>query len=74
MVDGTFLNDRSDSKNMVEISHSIDSLNARADSVGRSMYHEIKNSTYRKFTVTARDSARVEKGELPTYINTDSHS
>lgn len=72
MVDGTFLNDRSDSKNMVEISHSIDSLNARADSVGRSMYHEIKNSTYRKFTVTARDSARVEKGELPTYINTDS--
>ena len=47
MVDGSFLSDRSDSKNMIEISQSIDSLNHRADSLGRSMYNEIKASACR---------------------------
>ena len=46
MVDGGFLSERSDSKNMAEISHSIDSLSFRADSIGRSMFNEIKLSIY----------------------------
>lgn len=40
MVDGNFLNRRSDIKNMNEITHAIDSLTAYADSLGRSMHSD----------------------------------
>lgn len=71
MVDGDFLSGRSDSKNMVEISHSIDSLRARADSVGRAMYIEVKANTYRENSLTATDSIRMkERNEF--VINLDS--
>ena len=72
MVDGGFLNDRSDSKNMVEISHSIDSLTTRADSVGRAMFNDIKRATYRDLPLTEKDSVKVATGELPSVINVDS--
>ena len=72
MVDGGFLNDRSDSKNMAEISHSIDSLTFRADSIGRSMFNEIKLSTYAPNTLSKEDSTKVSKKELPSIINADS--
>ncbi|MCD7925120.1 MAG: LptF/LptG family permease [Bacteroides sp.] len=70
MVDGSFLSDRSDSKNMLEISHSIDSLNHRADSLGRTMYNEIKSSTYRKIELSKADS--VKMAETSSRINIDS--
>lgn len=70
MVDGSFLSDRSDSKNMVEISHSIDSLTLRADSLGRSMYNEIKTTTYRGPVLTAKDSVKL--AARPSTINVDS--
>lgn len=71
MVDGDFLSGRSDSKNMFEITHSIDSLRQRADSVGRAMYVEVKANTYRENTLSATDSIRMkERNELA--INTDS--
>ena len=63
MVDGGFLGDRSDSKNMAQISHSIDSLNTRADSVGRAMFNDMKRTTYRENTLTKNDSTKIEKGE-----------
>ena len=72
MVDGGFLSDRSDSKNMLEISRSIDSLSVRADSVGRTMFNDIKKSTYRKSSLSAKDSTKMAKGELPAIINVDS--
>lgn len=72
MVDGGFLSDRSDSKNMLEISRSIDSLSVRADSVGRAMFNDIKKSTYRKSSLSAKDSTKMAKGELPAIINVDS--
>ena len=71
MVDGSFLSDRSDSKNMVEISHSIDSISTRADSLGRAMYNEIKMSTYRDVELTATDSIQIKEQKL-TRINIDS--
>lgn len=71
MVDGSFLSDRSDSKNMVEISHSIDSISTRADSLGRAMYNEIKMSTYRDVELTATDSIQIKEQNL-TRINIDS--
>lgn len=70
MVDGSFLSDRSDSKNMVEISHSIDSLNHRADSLGRAMYNEIKTSTYRAVILSKTDSLKI--AETNQVINMDS--
>ncbi len=72
MVDGGFLSDRSDSKNMLEISRSIDSLSVRADSVGRAMFNDIKKSTYRKSSLSTKDSTKMAKGELPAIINVDS--
>ncbi len=70
MVDGSFLNDRSDSKNMVEISHSIDSLTVRADSIGRSMFAELKQSSYQTLMLTRTDSVKMEQSN--GRLNTDS--
>ena len=72
MVDGGFLNNRSDSKNMIEISHSIDSLSFRADSIGRSMFNEVKLSTYAAHSFSKEDSIKVSQKKLPTIINSDS--
>ena len=71
MVDGNFLNQRSDIKNMNEISLAIDSLNMYADSVGRAMYSDAMKSTYRKPILTKTDSTKIEKEHLAV-INTDS--
>lgn len=70
MIDGSFLGDRSDSKNMIEISHSIDSLSHRADSIGRNMYNEVKTSTYRDITLSRTDSVKL--AESSSRINIDS--
>ena len=51
MVDGNLLSDRSDSKSMAAISQSIDSLSVRADSIGRSMFNDIKKITYNTQTI-----------------------
>lgn len=69
IVDGSFLSDRSDSKNMAEISHSIDSLNHHADSVGRSMYVTAK-TIYPTITLSKADSTKV--AAVNGAINTDS--
>ena len=72
MVDGSFLNRRSDTKNMTEISHAIDSLICHADSVGRSMYDEAMKTTYRTEKFTHNDSAKYAIGAIPSVINADS--
>jgi lipopolysaccharide export system permease protein len=72
MVDGNLLSDRSDSKSMAQISESIDSLTFNADSVGRTMFSEIKRTTYRESTLSARDSAQIAEGKVPVFINIDS--
>ena len=71
MVDGNFLNQRSDIKNMNEISLAIDSLNMYADSVGRAMYSDAMKTAYRKPVLTKTDSTKIEKEHL-AIINTDS--
>ena len=72
MVDGGFLNDRSDIKNMVQISHSIDSLSTRADSVGRNLLADIKRTTYQQTTLSSTDSIRLSKGEITDVLHMDS--
>ena len=71
MVDGSFLDRRSDIKNMKEISVAIDSLKLFADSVGRSMYTDAMNTTYQMPVLTRADSVRMVT-EHATLINTDS--
>lgn len=72
MVDGGFLSDRADSKNMAEISHSLDSLRLRADSIGRTMFNDIKKNTYRETNLTQRDSVMLAHGDIVAMINADS--
>ena len=72
MIDGSFLSERHDTKNMNQISHSIDSLTFRADSIGRATFKETKRTTYREYTVTQRDSVKMTSGEIPAIINVDS--
>ena len=72
MVDGGFLNDRSDIKNMIQISHSIDSLSTRADSVGRNLLADIKRTTYQQITLSSTDSVRLSKGEITDVLHMDS--
>ena len=72
MIDGSFLSERHDTKNMNQISHSIDSLTFRADSVGRATFNDTKRTTYREYTVTQRDSVKMTSGEIPAIINVDS--
>lgn len=72
MIDGGMLSERSDSKNMESISHSIDSLTSKADSTGRAMFNDIKRTTYRKNSISQRDSTQMAEGKIPAIINTDS--
>ena len=72
MVDGSFLNRRSDTKNMHEISLSIDSLIQHADSVGLSMHKEVMTTTYRQETLSSQDSVKLKEHQLPTVMNADS--
>lgn len=71
MVDGSFLNRRSDIKNMNELTATIDSLTTYTDSVGRAMYNEIMASTYKNTDLSKSDSIKIKEQNL-TYINTDS--
>lgn len=71
MVDGSFLNRRSDIKNMNELTATIDSLTTYTDSVGRAMYKEIMASTYKETDLSKSDSIKINEQNL-TYINTDS--
>lgn len=72
LVDGSFTSERSDSKNMVEISHSIDSLTFKADSMGQSMLSEIKQTAYKRNVLSVKDSTQMADGTLPATINIDS--
>ena len=71
MVDGSFLNRRSDIKNMKEITATIDSLTAYTDSVGRAMHDEIMSSTYKTTELSKADSTKIIEQNLLS-INTDS--
>lgn len=71
MVDGSFLDRRSDIKNMHEISVAVDSLKLHADSVGRAMYDESMRTTYYRPELTQADSTRMAEEHI-RIINTDS--
>ena len=72
MADGEFLNSRSDVKNMVQISNAIDSLTNRADSIGRSMYKEQAQTTYRPIEINKQDSVKIQTTLAGNIMNVDS--
>lgn len=72
MVDGSFLDRRSDIKNMNEIAEAVDSIRCYADSVGRSIYTNAMQTTYRTSkNRLKKDSTQTVKQPLAA-INTDS--
>lgn len=71
MVDGSFLDRRSDIKNMREISVAIDSLRAFADSTGRSMHQELMSRTYAPPRLSQTDSVKLA-GTGTGCLSTDS--
>ena len=71
MVDGSFLDRRSDIKNMHEISVAVDSLIQHGDSVGRAMYNESMRTTFYRPEMTPADSTRMAEEHIRV-INTDS--
>ena len=71
MVDGDFLDRRSDIKNMREISQTIDSLETHADSIGRAYFNDVIHTAYKTPVLTKSDSTKLEKLNV-AYINTDS--
>ena len=72
MQDASFLNSQAASKNMGQLSHSIDSLVQYNDSVGRSNWKAVMKSAYPlKPVFTKEDSMHIDKDKLYT-INIDS--
>lgn len=77
MIDGSFMNDQSISKNMWKLQASIDSMTTRADSIGRKYYKDMKTASYSAHIKPAdTENTTATKAPVPrtTYqvINTDS--
>ena len=56
LMDKNLLTGMPTAKNMKQIEHSVDSMNAELDSVGRAYYREAKMTYYRKPVLSAKDS------------------
>lgn len=74
MVDGSFLDRRSDIKNMNEIAEAVDSIQCYADSVGRSIYKDAMQTTYQATIILPKKESDEDKTVSPQTvpINTDS--
>ena len=75
MMDGSFLSGNAMNKNMLQLSHDIDSMSAEQDSIGRVYFAQLKNTSYASHSLTKTDTTKLkelkEKGEM-TYIDVDS--
>lgn len=71
MQDGSFLNAQAPSKNMIQLKESIDSLNQRYDSIGRSYFDDAMKRTYASVEMTHIDSTRLAESRQTT-LNLDS--
>ena len=71
MVDGSFLDRRSDIKDVNEITAGLDSLRHYADSVGRSIHKGLMETAYKPPLLSAADSVRMQERGV-AMLNTDS--
>ena len=70
-MDASYLGNQAAAKDMGSLSHSIDSMTARFDSIGRNYYTESRRITYKKTELGPADSANI-KAEQARSINLDS--
>ena len=69
-MDASVLSNQAAAKGMVDLGHSIDSMTARFDSIGRDYYTDSRKITYKKPELTSVDSTRLES--QARHINMDS--
>lgn len=70
-MDASTLSNQAAAKGMRELGHSIDSMNARFDSIGRGYYTDSRKITYKKVELTGADSTRLKQTQARS-INMDS--
>ncbi len=69
-MDASTLSNQAAAKGMAELGHSIDSMTARFDSIGRGYYTDSRKITYKKTELTTVDSTRLQN--QVRHINVDS--
>ena len=69
-MDASTLSNQAAAKGMAELGHSIDSMTARFDSIGRNYYTDSRKVTYKKPELSAVDSTKLQAQMQP--INLDS--
>ena len=75
VMDGSYLSDNAMNKNMVRLSHDIDSMSAVQDSIGRVYFAQMREGTYTSHGLTKTDSAKLQTfitEEHISIINIDS--
>ena len=70
-MDAGYLSNQAAAKNMVVLQHSIDSMTARFDSIGRNYYKDAKRLTYKKVELSKTDSTQLAETTTRS-ISTDS--
>ena len=67
VMDGSFLSGNAMNKNMLQLSHDIDSMSAEQDSIGRVYFAQLKSNSYASYDLTQKDTAKlkelVERGD-----------
>lgn len=75
MMDGSFLTGNAMNKNMIQLTHDIDSLSEAQDSIGRVYFDQLKDRTYASYNLSKSDTTKLQKHmeeEKVTRINVDS--
>ena len=70
-MDAGYLSNQAAAKDMMVLQHSIDSMTARFDSIGRNYYKDAKRLTYKKVELSGADSVQLA-GTTARSLSTDS--
>ena len=75
VMDGSFLSGNAMNKDMIQLSHDIDSLTTLQDSIGRNYFSQLKNTSFALHRLTKSDTTKLNKlieESSITRINVDS--
>ena len=61
VMDGSFLSGNAMNKNMLQLSHDIDSMSAEQDSVGRVYFSQLKSNSYASYDLTQKDTVKLKE-------------
>lgn len=71
LVDGSWLSANASNKNMTQLVHDMDSMNAEQDSIGRAYYATLQDNNFNTYKMSHRDSTLMTKASVVSY-NLDS--